>query len=136
MGAWIITVYIKKRRRKKLIKYHHFRGFLQKRIPGYAIKNSNGTQWRIIHLSTNNIIWIVKPLLWHEGVLEYIHQAQTQNMKPLWQFVFRNVTVKVLVSLKCIILIIAIFIQFHSNLRFKPVHSGLSYYNFITFRYA
>ena len=24
----------------------------------------------------------------HEGVLEYRHQTQTQNVKPLWRFIF------------------------------------------------
>ena len=44
--------------------------------------------------------------------LEYRHQTKTQNMKPLWQFVFKYTSEKVFISLKHIILILTVFIQF------------------------
>ena len=51
-----------------------------------------------------------------------------------WQFAFRNASEKVLVSLKCIIRILTVFItQAYS---FQPVRSDLSYNNLITLKYA
>ena len=51
-------------------------------------------------------------------LLEYRHQAQTQNMKLLFQFLVRNPPEKVFISLKCIIIILTVFIHFYLNIRF------------------
>ena len=111
LGFQITVVYITKRKGGDSKKCHHFRSFIKNRIPGYAVKNSNKTQRRFF-LPKSKIILIVKQLLRQEVVLEYRHQAQTQNVKPLWWFVFIKSLEKHFISLKCIILILTIFIHF------------------------
>ena len=67
---------------------------------------------------------MVKPILRHEGVLEYRHKTQTHKQFDLkWQFVFRNASEKELISLKRIIHILTVFISRKDS--FRPVQSDL-----------
>ena len=71
----------------------------------------------------------MKPFLLHKGVLEY----KEQLIWFKWKFVFRNVSEKVLVSIKHIIHTLIVFITLTYG--FRPVRSDLNYNYPITFRY-
>ena len=84
---------------------------------------------------------MVKTLSFHDAVLEYRHQTYIHNQFDLKRkFLFLNDPELFLLSLKCIMYIIEVFIQFsyrfHSNVQFLPIQRGLSYNKLITFRYT
>ena len=60
--------------------------------------------------------------------------SNSQLIQLKWQFVFRNASEKVLVSLKLIIHILTVFVT--QTYGFRPYRRDLSYNNIITFRYA
>ena len=76
---------------------------------------------------TKKVIGMVKYLLQYEGVLKYRHQTQTHSMTKLnWHFICKNASEKVLVLLKCISLILTVFIHFYLNLYFLPLRIWLN----------
>ena len=124
----IIKVALLSRNRKKspgtkhiAIKYHHFQSFVQKKIFGYAtlIQENEQRKHSLIH-STKHYSFIYEENYIYGETFDSTRgslgiqtsKSNSQPKKLKWQCIFRNASERFLLSLKSIILILTVFINF------------------------